>query len=200
MNPKPFWLLNHLTVPVVIFFSKAHKRTPRDNHAAISTSSMSLEKKPAGTFQQGTAANRMGPIYTLFAVLQGRGLIVRSGTAAPDRARRAERPAFPSCPKPAALLLSAVLLRPCRGRRVRNASIVAETPLRCFAPALEGDVQHRHQENADRTRGKHAAEHCGAHRSSADLGGARRDHERHQAENEGERGHHHGAKAHLRSQ
>jgi hypothetical protein len=52
MNPKPFWPLNHFTVPVVILFSKARKRVPRDNHAVISTSSMSLEKEPAGAFNK----------------------------------------------------------------------------------------------------------------------------------------------------
>jgi hypothetical protein len=44
--------LNHFTVPVVIFFSKAQKRVPRDNHAVVSTSSMSLEKEPAGAINK----------------------------------------------------------------------------------------------------------------------------------------------------
>jgi len=35
-----------------MIFSKARKRVPRDNHAVISTSSMSLEKEPAGTFNK----------------------------------------------------------------------------------------------------------------------------------------------------
>jgi hypothetical protein len=58
MNPKPFWPLNHFTVPVVIFFSKAHTRAPR----AIVTqnqvnSSMSMEKEPAGTFNKAQRLN-----------------------------------------------------------------------------------------------------------------------------------------------
>jgi hypothetical protein len=58
MNPKPFWPLNHFTVPVVIFFSKAHTRAPR----AIVTqnqvnSSMSMEKEPAGAFNKAQRLN-----------------------------------------------------------------------------------------------------------------------------------------------
>src|SRR6185437_8294006 len=76
MNPKPFWLLNHLTVPVVI---SSPKRISA--HRATITRQFQLrrclwKKEPAGTFQQGTAANRMERIYTLFAVLQGSGLAV----------------------------------------------------------------------------------------------------------------------------
>jgi len=35
-----------------MFFSKARKRVPRDNHAVVSTSSMSLEKEPAGAINK----------------------------------------------------------------------------------------------------------------------------------------------------
>ena len=58
MNPKPFWPLNHFTVPVVIFFSKAHTRRFR----VIVTqnkfySSMSMEKEPAGAFNKAQRLN-----------------------------------------------------------------------------------------------------------------------------------------------
>src|SRR3954466_6441367 len=58
MNPKPFWPLNHFTVPVVIFFSKAHTRGFR----VIATqnefnSSMSMEKEPAGAFNKAQRLN-----------------------------------------------------------------------------------------------------------------------------------------------
>src|SRR6185437_2564412 len=53
MKPKPFWPLNHLTVPVVIFFSKARTSACRATIARLtSTSSMSLEKEPAGAFNK----------------------------------------------------------------------------------------------------------------------------------------------------
>jgi len=35
-----------------MFFSKSRNRAPRDNHAVVSTSSMSLEKEPAGAFNK----------------------------------------------------------------------------------------------------------------------------------------------------
>src|SRR5437588_4293980 len=58
MNPKPFWPLNHFTVPVVIFFSKAHicafRVTLTQNRF---NSSMSLEKEPAGTFNKAQRLN-----------------------------------------------------------------------------------------------------------------------------------------------
>src|SRR3954453_9674256 len=58
MNPKPFWPLNHFTVPVVIFFSKAHTRRFR----VLVTqnkfySSMSMEKEPAGAFNKAQRLN-----------------------------------------------------------------------------------------------------------------------------------------------
>src|SRR5690242_12765016 len=75
MKPKPFWPLNHLTVPVVIFFSKAHERRPRDNHAANFNFVDVFGKGARGRIQQGTAANRMSSIYTTVRILQGGGPI-----------------------------------------------------------------------------------------------------------------------------
>jgi hypothetical protein len=73
MKPKPFWPLNHLTVPVAIFFSKARKRVPRDNHAVIFNFVDVFGKGARGRIQQGTAANRTTPIYMISRILQGAG-------------------------------------------------------------------------------------------------------------------------------
>ena len=51
-----------------------------------------------------------------------------------------------------------------------------EAVLGSLAPALDGDVKHRHQEDADRARGEHAAEHRRADCTTADFRGAGRDH------------------------
>ncbi|MGT2501195.1 hypothetical protein ACVOMS_10940 [Bradyrhizobium guangxiense] len=71
MNPKPFWPLNHFTVPVVIVFSKARKRIPPDDQAVVFNFVDVFGKGARGRIQQGTAANRTAPIYTTFASLQG---------------------------------------------------------------------------------------------------------------------------------
>jgi hypothetical protein len=52
----------------------------------------------------------------------------------------------------------------------------AEALFRILAPTLEGDVEHRHQKDADRGCSKHAAEHRRADGPSTDLGRASRDH------------------------
>ncbi len=58
MNPKPFWPLNHFTVPVVMIFSKARKRTFRAILAQNQfNSAMSLEKEPAGAFNKAQRLN-----------------------------------------------------------------------------------------------------------------------------------------------
>jgi hypothetical protein len=45
--------LNHFTVPVAIFFSKAHfAHLAWQSHEPNSTSSMSLEEEPAGPFNK----------------------------------------------------------------------------------------------------------------------------------------------------
>src|SRR6516162_11692301 len=53
----------------------------------------------------------------------------------------------------------------------------AETPLRPFSPSLEGDVEHRYQEDADRACREHAAKHRRAHPPAAELGCAGRNHQ-----------------------
>ena len=89
MNPKPFWPLNHLAVPVVIFFSKARKRVPRDNHAANFNFVDVFGKGACGRIQQGTAANRARLIYIIFRFLQGRSQFVSAGSSgAPLDGRR----------------------------------------------------------------------------------------------------------------
>jgi hypothetical protein len=49
MKPKPFWPLNHLTVPVAIFFSK---KTSRDDHAIYIQLVDVFGMEPAGTFKR----------------------------------------------------------------------------------------------------------------------------------------------------
>src|SRR5215470_6895681 len=56
MKPKPFWPLNHLTVPVGIFFSKAN--IARRSSDSDSTGRC-LWEGARGRIQKGTAANRM---------------------------------------------------------------------------------------------------------------------------------------------
>src|SRR5689334_20922499 len=77
MKPKPFWPLNHLTVPVAILFSSpsAHRSMPRDTHAASFNFVDVFGKGARGRIQQGTAANRMASIYTTFRILQAGGPI-----------------------------------------------------------------------------------------------------------------------------
>jgi hypothetical protein len=75
MKPKPFWPLNHLTVPVVIFFSKARKRIPPDNQAVIFNFVDVFGKGARGRIQQGTAANRTTRIYINFRIPQGQKAI-----------------------------------------------------------------------------------------------------------------------------
>src|SRR3954452_17267364 len=75
MNPKPFWPLNHFTVPVVIVVSKALKRIPREKSRANFNFVDVFGKGARGRVQQDTAANRMRSIYTSFGFLQGRGPI-----------------------------------------------------------------------------------------------------------------------------
>ena len=65
---------------------------------------------------------------------------------------------------------------------------------------MEGDVEHRDHEEPDSARGDHAGEDRGADIVAADLGGALRDDQRIDAKDEGERGHHHGAKPHPRAE
>src|SRR5436305_11300121 len=54
MKPKPFWPLNHFTVPVGIsFLHSAHAQNSRDHHATNSILTMFLEEKePAGAFNK----------------------------------------------------------------------------------------------------------------------------------------------------
>src|ERR1700682_3602955 len=62
-------------------------------------------------------------------------------------------------------------LRPWLGRGMRQLALPAKPLLRRFPPSLERHVKHRHQENADRTCRKHAAEYRSADRPAADFGG-----------------------------
>ena len=72
MNPKPFWPLNHFTVPVVIFFSKAHKRRSRVTLTRNKfNSSMSLEKEPAGAFNKAQRLNERTYVIPHNPYLQG---------------------------------------------------------------------------------------------------------------------------------
>jgi hypothetical protein len=63
IKPKPFWPLNHFTVPVGILFSKEH---PRDHHAIQNSTGRCLWEGARGRIQKGTAANRMPAIYALW--------------------------------------------------------------------------------------------------------------------------------------
>jgi hypothetical protein len=98
--------LNHLTVPVVIFFSNARKRVPRGNHAANFNFVDVIGKGARGRIQQGTAANRTSSIYIILTVLQGRkpncfGIrLWRSDRGASSRCRRpAARHCRLTCPR-----------------------------------------------------------------------------------------------------
>src|SRR6187402_1938448 len=73
MKPKPFWPLNHFTVPVVISSSKAHMRVPRDNHAATFNFDDVFGKGARGRDQQGTAANRIAPNIHDFQIFTRKG-------------------------------------------------------------------------------------------------------------------------------
>src|SRR5690348_8992071 len=53
----------------------ANLRTPRDNHAANFNFVDVFGKAARGRIQQGTAANRMTSIYTIFRILQAGGPI-----------------------------------------------------------------------------------------------------------------------------
>src|ERR1700730_7842942 len=55
------------------------------------------------------------------------------------------------------------------GRRMRLFARAAEARLHAFAQLLERDVEHRQQEDPDRTRGQHTAEHRGANGAPAKL-------------------------------
>src|SRR6202035_3209291 len=86
-----------------------------------------------------------------------------------------------------------------RGRR-RRLFRATETLPGAFAQLLERDVEHRHQEDPDRACGKHAAEYGGTDGTPAELRSTGGDDQRQQTENEGDRGHHHSAEPHLRTE
>src|SRR2546429_3700927 len=67
MKPKPFWPLNHFTVPVGIsLLQSAHAQNSRDHHATkFNFDDVSGRKGARRRIQQGTAANRMLEMYTL---------------------------------------------------------------------------------------------------------------------------------------
>src|SRR5438445_13221245 len=66
MNPKPFWPLNHFTVPVVIFFSKEHICAFRATFTRNRfNSSMSMEKEPAGAFNKAQRLNEQPKLYLI---------------------------------------------------------------------------------------------------------------------------------------
>src|SRR6266568_1305592 len=70
MNPKPFWPLNHFTVPVVIFLlQRAHMCIPRDAHAEPFQFVDVDGKGARGHIQQGTAAERTALRYTSSSIL-----------------------------------------------------------------------------------------------------------------------------------
>src|SRR6516164_3704727 len=56
MKPKPFWPLNHLTVPVGIFFSKS---TSRATITRFHSTGRCLWERARWHIQKGTAANRI---------------------------------------------------------------------------------------------------------------------------------------------
>src|SRR5581483_4618838 len=81
MKPKPFWPLNHFTVPVVIFFSKARERICGVTITQpSSTSSMSLEKEPAGAFNKAQRLIEYNDRMPLFGKTQGRLRSLRGET------------------------------------------------------------------------------------------------------------------------
>src|SRR5260370_33852675 len=67
MKPKPFWPLNHFTVPIGIsLLQSAHAQNSREHHATkFNFDDVSGRKGARRRIQQGTAANRMVSIYTL---------------------------------------------------------------------------------------------------------------------------------------
>src|SRR6516165_5482233 len=60
IKPKPFWPLNHLTVPVAIFFSKAY---PRVTITRFHSTGRCLWEGARRRIHKGTAANRISEIY-----------------------------------------------------------------------------------------------------------------------------------------
>ncbi|MEY9107712.1 hypothetical protein ABH999_003908 [Bradyrhizobium yuanmingense] len=74
-----------MTVPVVIVFSKARERIPRDNRAVTFNFVDVFGKGARGRIQQGTAANRTSGIYMIFTHLQGAKPIcfLRNGSSVP---------------------------------------------------------------------------------------------------------------------
>src|SRR5437879_2463596 len=113
------------------------------------------------------------------------------------RSRPRSNPDPPASAQPRSALSGAGLRQ--TGRRMRLLAKAAEALLHALAQPLERHVEHRYHEYPDRACGKHAAEHSGTHRPAADLCSAGRDHQRQQAENEGDGSHHHGAEPHLRT-
>src|SRR5271157_486111 len=67
MKPKPFWPLNHFTVPIGIsLLQSAYAQNSRDHHTIqFNFDDVSGRKRARRRIQQGTAANRISPkIYT----------------------------------------------------------------------------------------------------------------------------------------
>jgi hypothetical protein len=56
--------------------------------------------------------------------------------------------------------------------RVRLASVPAKPSFEALVKVVVMSIEHRHQEDADRTRGDHPAEYSGAHGAATDLSGA----------------------------
>src|SRR2546421_13063170 len=92
---------------------------------------------------------------------------------------------------------SVLALRP---RKVSADRAMARPARLPFAQPLEDDVEHRNEEDADGAGDQHAGEHRGADVAPADLGGALRPDQRYQAQDEGERGHHHRSEPHAWAQ
>src|SRR3569833_2047803 len=63
MKPKPFWPLNHLTVPCGIYFSKANRRVTATRFHSTERCRC-LWEIAHGHIQKGTAANRIAATYT----------------------------------------------------------------------------------------------------------------------------------------
>src|SRR5437762_12417957 len=87
MKPKPFWPLNHFTVPVGIsLLQSAHAQNSRDHHATkFNFDDVSGRKGARRRIQQGTAANRMLEMYTL----------LRENTSAATKSAPSRPPAPP---------------------------------------------------------------------------------------------------------
>src|SRR6266481_5626727 len=67
MKPNPFWPFNHFPVPIGIsFLQSACAQISHDHHAIqFNFDDVSGRKRARRRIQQGTAANRMRPTYTL---------------------------------------------------------------------------------------------------------------------------------------